>query len=72
MEKLYQQIKEYIPYNPQEAADKRLMLQFMENNPDCLERTNLTAHFATTAWVVNKQRTKVLMVYHNIYKLNTL
>ena len=68
MEKLYQQIKEYIPYNPQEEADKRLMLQFMEKNPDCLERTNLTAHFATTAWVVNKQRTKVLMVYHNIYK----
>ena len=33
MEKLYQQIKEYIPYNPQEAADKRLMLQFMELNP---------------------------------------
>ena len=68
MEKLYQQIKEYIPYNQQEEADKQLMLEFMERNPDCLYRENKTAHFASTAWVVNKQHTKVLMVYHNIYK----
>ena len=68
MEKLYQAIKDYIPYNRQEEADKQLMLQFMETNPNCLSRENRTAHFATTAWVVNKQRTKVLMVYHNIYK----
>ena len=67
MEKLYKQIKEYIPYNRQEAADKALMLQFMERNPDCLTRENLTGHFATSAWVVNPQRTKVLMIYHNIY-----
>ncbi len=68
MEKLYKQIKEYTPYNRQEAADKALMLQFMENNPDALTRDNLAAHFATSAWVVNRQRTKVLMIYHNIYK----
>ena len=68
MEKLYRQIKEYVPYNRQEAADKRLMLQFMERNPDALSRENLAGHFATSAWVVNPQRTKVLMIYHNIYK----
>lgn len=67
MEKLYKQIKEYTPYNRQEAADKTLMLQFMERNPDCLTRDNLAGHFATSAWVVNKTRTKVLMIYHNIY-----
>lgn len=68
MKKLYRQIKEYVPYNRQEAADKRLMLQFMERNPDALSRENLAGHFATSAWVVNPQRTKVLMIYHNIYK----
>ena len=68
MEKLYKQLKEYIPYNPQEEADKQRMLEFMETNPNCLTRDNKTAHFAATAWVVNRQRTKVLMVYHNIYK----
>ena len=67
MEKLYNQIKKYIPYNAKEASDKEAMLFFMERNPDCLLRTNLCGHFAATAWVVNRQRTKVLMIYHNIY-----
>lgn len=67
MEKLYNQIKNYIPYNAKEAADKGAMLFFMERNPDCLLRTNPCGHFAATAWVVNKDRTKVLMIYHNIY-----
>lgn len=67
MEKLYKQIKDYIPYNRQEAADKALMLQFMENNPNALTRDNQAGHFAASAWVVNPQHTKVLMIYHNIY-----
>ena len=67
MEKLYRRLESYIPYNRQEAADRALMLAFMERNPDCLLRSNTAAHFAATAWVVNRQRTKVLMVYHNIY-----
>ena len=67
MEKLYKQIKEYLPYNEKEAADKAAMLAFMDRNPDALYRTNPNGHFATSAWVVNKDRTKVLMIYHNIY-----
>ena len=67
MTNLYNQIKQYTPYNQQEAADKEAMLFFMERNPDALYRQNLTAHFATSRWIVNKQRTKVLMAYHNIY-----
>lgn len=67
MEKLYRRLENYIPYNQQEAADRASMLAFMEINPDCLLRSNTAAHFAATAWMVNRQRTKVLMVYHNIY-----
>ena len=67
MEKLYRRLESYIPNNRQEAADRASMLAFMERNPDCLLRSNTAAHFAATAWVVNRQRTKVLMVYHNIY-----
>ena len=29
---------------------------------------NCLAHMTASAWVVNPGRTKVLMVYHNIYK----
>lgn len=64
---LYEEIKNYIPANEQEQRDKEVMLQFMAANPDHLDRTNLIAHFTASIWTVNKERTKTLMVYHNIY-----
>lgn len=60
-------IRNYIPVNEQEARDKEVMLQFIEKNTDCLSRENLMAHFTTSIWTVNKERTKTLMVYHNLY-----
>ena len=65
---LYQQIKEYRTYNEQEERDKKMMLRFIEQNKDYLERTNEIAHFSASLWVVNPIGTKVLMVYHNIYR----
>ncbi len=67
MKKLYDQIKNYIPVNEQEKNDKEQMLKFMQENPNCLTRENTVAHFTTSIWTVNKERTKTLMVYHNIY-----
>jgi len=67
MERLYKQLQDYTPYNRQEAADKQTMLEFIQRNPDALHRSNRAGHFATSAWVVNRPRTKVLMIYHNIY-----
>ena len=65
--KLIEDIKNYRPYNEQERHDKELILAFLENNEDAFERGNETAHMTASAWVVNKDRTKVLMVYHKIY-----
>ncbi len=67
MMKLYEQIKRYIPTNEQEQHDKEQMLAFMQANENCLSRKNTVAHFTTSIWTVNKERTKILMVYHNIY-----
>lgn len=64
---LYQEIQNYTPTNEQEQRDKAVMLDFMGKNRDCLSRDNLIAHFTTSIWTVNKERTKTLMVYHNIY-----
>ena len=64
---LYEEIKKYVPVNEQEQRDKEVILQFMVANPDYLDRTNLIAHFTASIWTVNKERTKTLMVYHNIY-----
>ena len=60
-------IRAYRPFNEQEAADKALILSFLENNPDAFFRTNRIAHMTASAWVVNPARDRVLMVYHRIY-----
>lgn len=64
---LYEKINNYKPMNKQELHDKEQMLQFMKKNTDCLERKNQVGHFSASAWAVNKERTKTLMIYHNIY-----
>ena len=65
--KLYELIKAYEPANAQEECDKKQMLQFMEQNSNYLLRENQIAHFTASIWTVNKERTKTLMVYHNLY-----
>jgi 8-oxo-dGTP pyrophosphatase MutT (NUDIX family) len=67
MEELINDLKKYEPYNSKEALDKEVMLEFINNNEDVLTRNNRIAHFTASAWIVNKERTKVLMIYHNIY-----
>ena len=64
---LVKDIENYIPVNEQEENDKKVMLDYMQKNSDYLTRENEVAHFTTSIWTVNKERTKTLMVYHNIY-----
>ncbi len=63
---LKEQISVYVPVNEQEGNDKKLLLEWL-SEPDVFRRTNQKAHFTASAWVVNPNRTKVLMIYHNIY-----
>lgn len=65
---LKEQIENYIPYNEQEENDKEMMLQYIDTFEDVLTRENKMCHFTASNWIVNKQRTKVLMIYHNIYQ----
>lgn len=61
-------IKGYQPLGEQEEADKEIMLDFIKSYDNCLLRENKLAHFTASSWIVNEDRTKVLMIYHNIYK----
>lgn len=63
---LYKSIYEYIPYNDQEKKDKNLILEIM-NTDDNLFVRDPRFHFTSSAWIVNRNYTKVLFVYHNIY-----
>ena len=65
---LKEQIENYKPYNEQEEKDKEVMLKYINSFDNVLTRNNEFGHFTASSWVVNKERTKVIMIYHNIYK----
>ncbi len=68
MKELKEKIENYKPYNEQEEKDKQTMLNYINTFDDILTRKNEFGHFTASAWVLNNERTKVLMIYHNIYK----
>lgn len=65
---LKKQIEEYQPFNEQEEKDKEEILRQICASKSILTRENKNAHFTVSAWIVNKDRRKVLMAYHNIYQ----
>ena len=65
---LKEQIENYKPYNEQEKNDKEMMIEYINTFEDVLTRENRMCHFTASNWIVNKEKTKVLMIYHNIYK----
>ncbi len=65
---LKEQIENYKPYNEQEKNDKKIMIECIDKFEDVLTRENKICHFTASNWITNKERSKVLMIYHNIYK----
>lgn len=62
-------IEEYKPVCIQEEADKEYMLKMYNILGDELfYRSSLSTHFSASCWITNKEHTKVLMNWHNIYK----
>ena len=63
---LKQKIENYVPFNEQEEKDKEQFLKFIDTFDDVLTRDNIFGHFSASAFVVNKERNKMLVVYHII------
>ena len=66
-QELLNQIEHYTTFNEQEETDKQLILNWIRNNTNAFSRENTVAHMTASAWVVNQDKSKILMVYHNIY-----
>lgn len=64
---LTEQLKQYKPYNEQEERDREEILRRLKSGEELYKRENASAHLTASAWVVNPNRTKVLMAYHNLY-----
>ena len=67
MSKTIQMLKQYAPYNEQEKEDIDIIVKAEEIFGDILNRTNQFCHLTSSAFVINKQHTKVLSAYHNLY-----
>lgn len=67
MSKTIEIIKNYVPYNEQEVKDKQFFID-CENIEQILTRENERCHLTSSGFVVNKDKTKILCSYHNIYK----
>jgi len=62
-------LKDYVPFDKQDAADRQAILDFYKKyNGDIFTRDNAEGHMVTCCLVMNPERTKVLMAWHNIYK----
>ena len=66
-QELLYQIEHYVPFNEQEEIDRIQIRNWIANHEDAFLRENCIAHITASAWVLNRDRSKVLMVYHNIY-----
>ena len=67
VDNLKNNIENFIPYNEQEEVDKKIMLNYIKDFDDVLTRQNEYGHFTSSAFVLNKDRSKILMAYHRIY-----
>lgn len=64
---LRREIENYVPKDEQERKDKEMMLYYMDTFDDVLTRNNKVCHFTSSAFVVSKDKKRVLMEHHNIY-----
>ena len=64
---LLQILERYAPFNEQEARDRAVLMGLLRTGQNRWTRENEAAHLTASAWVVNGDRERVLMAYHNIY-----
>lgn len=67
VDNLKEGLERFTPYNEQEEVERKIMLKYINDFDDVLTRQNEYGHFTSSAFVLNEERTKILMIYHKIY-----
>ena len=60
-------LKAYRPFNEQEEKDKTQMLNFVKKFDDVTTRNNTFGHFTASAFILNKEHNKMLVVEHKLF-----
>ena len=66
-EEMIGKIAAFTPLCEQEERDREQFFQAFSAFENIFDRACLPCHMTASGWIVNKDRTKVLMAYHNIY-----
>jgi len=61
---LLSKLRNYRELWPDEKPMTDRLIEFVETNPDCFERTLRVGHITGSAWVVNQSGTHVLLTHH--------
>ena len=65
---LLQLLKNHQPSTPEETQFTQQTIEFVQQNPECFERSLLIGHITGSAWIVDKSRQFTLLTHHK--KLN--
>ena len=57
----------FVPSCEQEERDKEFLLKYIETYDDVLTRENTYGHLTSSAFVVNEDLSKALILHHNIF-----
>lgn len=64
------ELRRFVPQTPAEEADKRQILNYVNQFPDTiLTRENPIAHITASGFILSRDGKWVLMAHHNIYKV---
>ena len=58
----------FVPFNEEEARDRDLIVTCLSREPEIFTRANELVHMTASCWIVNPERTRVLLAYHNLYQ----
>lgn len=61
---LLSQLAQYAPTDPYEIACKQRIITFINQHPDCFERSLACGHITASCWLVNKDLSKALLMHH--------
>ncbi|MBQ9007953.1 MAG: NUDIX hydrolase [Clostridia bacterium] len=63
------QIEEFVPRDEREEAERQIILELAKKEGDrLLFRESAFAHLTASSIILNRERTRTLMVWHNIYR----
>ena len=61
---LLNSLEAYKPTDAAEVTFKEQMIEFIDQHPDCFERTLFKGHITASAWIVSSDGERALLMHH--------